>query len=98
MFLMHSWWKHLKFSKKKLIQKIVYCFCIWIHVKGFDCGYDMDTLGLKLIHKGYLDRGEINIVKLLIICQVNNVFEASSDTINLQKWREDVRNYIAVVL
>ena len=56
-----------------------------IHVKFFDCGYNMDTFGLKLIHKGYLNRREIKIVKLLMICQVNNVFEASSDTINLQK-------------
>ena len=73
-------------------------YLVRIHVKCFDCGYNMDILGLKLIHKRYLDRGEIDIVKLLIICKVNNVFEASSDTINLQKWREDVRNYIAVVL
>ena len=73
-------------------------YLIRIHVKCFDCGYNMDTLGLKFIHKGYLDRREINIVKLLMICQVNNIFEASSDIINLQKWREDVRSYITVVL
>ena len=55
------------------------------NVNCLDYGYNLNTLGLKLIYKGYLDRREINIVKLLMICQVNNVFEASSDTINLQK-------------
>ena len=58
----------------------------------------MDTFGLKLIHTGYLDRREIKIVKLLMICQVNNVFEASSDTINLLKWRGVVGNDNTVVL
>ena len=57
----------------------------------------MDTFGLKLIHTGYLDRREIKIVKLLMICQVNNVFEASSDTINFPKWRGVVGNDNTVV-
>ena len=73
-------------------------YLIRIHVKCFDYGYNMDTFVLKLIHKGYLDRREIKIVKLLMICQVYNVSEASSNTINLQKWREDVRGDITFVL
>ena len=38
-------------------------YLIKINVKCLDCGYNLDTLGLKLIHKGHLDRREINIVK-----------------------------------
>ena len=34
-------------------------YLVRIHVKCFDCGYDMDTLGLKLIHKGYLEEEKL---------------------------------------
>ena len=39
-------------------------YLVRIHVKCFDCGYNMDTLGLKLIHKNNLGRRELNIEKL----------------------------------
>ena len=78
---MHPWWKYLKKKKKLnsslflsmnshymgwiALTEEIKEYLVRIHVKCFDCGYNMDTLGLKLIHKGYLDRGEINIVKFI---------------------------------